>query len=263
MMRFATALGAAFVLAGLMAPLTAASGAAVTVSDTYYGGLNTYNNAPPASGDIIGSDTFDIQSAVFERIGPAGNVLRVIINTNYAGAPEAGASLGTGYGDLFITTGVNAWSPQGSGPYYDTDTYQAGDWAYAFEMPFNPGAGVTTGGGTLYNTLGGSIIQSNVGGVFTGSGFRNFQAVRYADDGILPVAGTGTWTVGLNKVVFDITDNHLLGDNFAFSWAMTCANDVIQGNVGLVPEPSSWALMILGFGAMGAAMRRRQVAASA
>jgi PEP-CTERM motif-containing protein len=37
----------------------------------------------------------------------------------------------------------------------------------------------------------------------------------------------------------------------------------IQGNVslsgGAVPEPSAWALMILGFGALGAAFRRRRV----
>ena len=102
-----------------------------------------------------------------------------------------------------------------------------------------------------------------MGGSFTGSNFRNFQAVRYADDGILAPAATGTWTVGVNKIIFDIADNHLLGDNFAFSWAMTCANDVIQGNVGLVPEPSSWALMIVGFGFAGASLRRRKVTASA
>ncbi|WP_293898386.1 PEPxxWA-CTERM sorting domain-containing protein [Phenylobacterium sp.] len=263
MVRILRALGAAVTLAGLMALPAVASAAAVTVLDTYYGGLNSYNDAPPVSGDVIGSATFDIQSAVFQRIGAGGNTLRVTINTNYAGAPEAGASLGTGYGDLFITPGVNAWTPQGSGPYYDTDTYQPGDWAYAFEMPFNPGAGNTTGAGTLYDTLGGAIVQSNVGGVFTGPYFRNFQAVRFTDGGAIAPVATGAWTVGANKVVFDINDNHLLGDNFAFSWAMTCANDVIQGNVGLVPEPASWALMLLGFAAVGAAVRRRRVTASA
>jgi hypothetical protein len=30
------------------------------------------------------------------------------------------------------------------------------------------------------------------------------------------------------KIVFDIIDNHLLGNDFALSWAMTYANDVIQ-----------------------------------
>jgi len=258
----AKVLGVAVVLAGLMALPTVASAAPVTVLDAYYGGSNTYNDHPPVSGDVIGSSTFEIQSAVFERVGVGGNTLRAIINTNYAGAPEAGASLGTGYGDLFITPGVNAWTPQGTGPDYHLDTYIAGDWAYAFTMPFNPGAGNTTGGGALYDTTGGAIVQSNVGGVFSGDHFRNKQAVRFTPGGPAPVA-LGTWTVGLNKVVFDIRDNHALGDNFAFSWAMTCANDVIQGNVALVPEPSSWALMIVGFGFAGASLRRRKVTAPA
>jgi hypothetical protein len=256
MMRIVKALGAAVTLAGLMALPTMASAAAVTVADTYFGGLNKYNDPS----DVIGSATFDIQSATFERIGAGGNILRVIINTNYAGAPEAGNSLGTGYGDLFLTPGP--WTPQGVGPEYHTDTYEAGDWAYAFEMPFNPGAGNTTGAGALYNTLDGSIAMSNYGGSTTGDNFRNNQAVRF-DHGVIAPAATGTWTVGVNQLVFDIQDNHLLGDKFSFSWAMTCANDVIQGNVAFVPEPSSWALMILGFGAVGAAMRRRRVALSA
>lgn len=33
--------------------------------------------------------------------------------------------------------------------------------------------------------------------------------------------------------------------------------DRVSYNLGAVPEPSTWALMILGFGAIGAAMRRR------
>ena len=32
----------------------------------------------------------------------------------------------------------------------------------------------------------------------------------------------------------------------------------LQGSIGLVPEPSTWAVFVLGFGVMGAAMRRRQ-----
>lgn len=261
MVRTVRALGAAMTLAGLLALPGVAAAVPVTVFDTYYGGLNGYNDNPPISGDVIGSSTFNIASAVFERIG-GGNTLRVIINTNFAFAPETGNSLGTGYGDLFITPGLNAWTPQGTGPAYNTDTYQAGDWTYAFTMPFNPGLGNTTGAGGLYATAGGSIVMSNYGGSFTGSNFRNNQAVRFTP-GITPAAATGSWTVSANKVTFDINDNGLLGDNLAFSWAMTCANDVIQGAVSMVPEPSSWALMIVGFGAAGAAVRRRRAAASA
>ena len=35
-------------------------------------------------------------------------------------------------------------------------------------------------------------------------------------------------------------------------------NAIVGGNAGAVPEPASWAMMILGVGAVGYAMRRRQ-----
>jgi hypothetical protein len=45
---------------------------------------------------------------------------------------------------------------------------------------------------------------------------------------------------------------------------MTCGNDVIQGQVSAVPEPSTWAMIILGFAGIGATTyRRRKTAALA
>jgi hypothetical protein len=40
-------------------------------------------------------------------------------------------------------------------------------------------------------------------------------------------------------------------DNFAETW-------VIRGAAGGVPEPGSWAMILLGFGAIGMAMRRNR-----
>lgn len=34
----------------------------------------------------------------------------------------------------------------------------------------------------------------------------------------------------------------------------------IRGNLSLVPEPASWAMMVIGFGLVGSAVRRRQLA---
>jgi hypothetical protein len=249
---FVRALSASVVACGLLA-LPVAASASVTIADNYFGGANYYNDP----GDVIGSSTFDTLSATFERLGSS---LRVTINTNFAGAPETGNSLGTGYGALFLTPGVNAWTPTGPGPGYHTDTYQAGDWAYAVTMPFNPGLGNFTGASGLYATNTGVIGMSNVGGNYSGSNFRNNQAVEFFP-GAGPVAAAN-WTVGAGKVTFDIHDNGLLGNDFAFSWAMTCANDVIQGQVA-VPEPATWALMILGFGSVGTALRRRKALAAA
>ncbi|MGI4875962.1 MAG: PEPxxWA-CTERM sorting domain-containing protein, partial [Janthinobacterium lividum] len=51
-------------------------------------------------------------------------------------------------------------------------------------------------------------------------------------------------------------------DNFAFDdFSIGSAAQVVP--VPGVPEPTSWALMIAGFGAVGAAARRRRVALTA
>jgi hypothetical protein len=59
-----------------------------------------------------------------------------------------------------------------------------------------------------------------------------------------------------------------LGNDFALSWAMTCANDVIQGQVDLpitthtdVPEPATWSMLLAGLLFAGVTRVRRRVPA--
>lgn len=58
--------------------------------------------------------------------------------------------------------------------------------------------------------------------------------------------------VGVTRLILDGTSDEegVIYDNFRF----TAASAPVQGGV---PEPSAWALMILGFGALGAALRRQ------
>ena len=61
---------------------------------------------------------------------------------------------------------------------------------------------------------------------------------------------------GLTQVILDgrADEEGLLYDNFQFDVAGG------GGGGGAVPEPASWAMMIAGFGLIGAAMRRRVMA---
>jgi hypothetical protein len=236
---------------------------AVTLIDNYYGGTNTYNNA-----DSIGGGIFNIASADITRIGTGGNTLRVVINTAFAGF--AGTDAGTGYGALFITPGAHAWQPTGAAP-YPTDTYRAGEWQYALTIPQIPTT--KSGSGGLYATGGGALNVATANGTIIGSNvyndpitypnagnngwyFRQDQAVQFTP-GSQPAIASDTWSIGPGTITFEVTDNHLLGDDFALAWAITCGNDVIQGQVTGVPEPSTWAMMILGFAGLGFMAYRR------
>lgn len=261
--------------------------APVTLNDTYWGGLNTYN---PTNGDSIGGGIFNIDHATIQRIN-GGNTLEVVITTAFAG--HAGTDAGTGYGALFINPGVNAWTPitnlsdptNGGAPHYGSDVYQPGDWKYAVTMPTfgnSNGSGQsagTTGSSGLYLTptnavlnqayaVDGKIVSSNVFGDPHNPNFffRQNQAVQY-DPGSAAAVRTASWTIGSGTITFDINDNHLLGDDFALSWAITCGNDVIQGQVDLpasagggpaAPEPATWAMMLLGFAGVGFMAYRRK-----
>lgn len=256
---FCVFLGLVFLQTAMPLPASA-----VTLIDNYLGGTNTYNNA-----DSIGNGIFNISSAQIQRIGPNGNTLQVVINTAFAGF--AGTDAGTGYGALFITPGANAWQPTGVAP-YPTDVYRPGEWQYVLTIPQTPstssgtGGLYATGGGALnISTPNGTIVSSNVFGVgitYPNSGnngwyFRQDQAVQFTPGSVAPIT-TDSWSVGPGTITFEVTDNHLLGNDFAIAWAITCGNDIIQGQVTGVPEPSTWAMMILGFAGIGLLAYRRR-----
>ena len=60
-----------------------------------------------------------------------------------------------------------------------------------------------------------------------------------------------------HTITYSIDDNkNVLGYDFAMSWAMTCANDIIQGEFN-VPVPGSLALLGIGLFGIGVARRHR------
>ena len=74
----------------------------------------------------------------------------------------------------------------------------------------------------------------------------------------------GTGAPGLGLVVEDAGQNALVIDPFYlahYADPTQCERDC--GPQGAVPEPSSWALMLLGFAGVGAAIRRRRKAVPA
>ena len=105
-----------------------------------------------------------------------------------------------------------------------------------------------TGGG---NDLGGTYVISDLGATTLGSGVGNPRAsgTYSALSGLSAFNGTsvsGAWTL-------TIADQVGLDAGNLRSWDLS-----LTGVSGAVPEPATWAMMLIGFGAIGVSMRRRR-----
>jgi hypothetical protein len=170
-----------------------------------------------------------------------------------------------------------------------------GSSVYAIGAPSGPNDGaVDYPSSTVaqdYTTTNGEVTMSNVGGNpisypipgAPGYWFREGQAVSYTPSDPSATAATGMWTVvntdsstdpateGSITYVIDNYSSLDLGSDIAISWAMTCANDVIQGTAdfllgppngsGAAPLPPSLPLFAAGLGLLGIATLRRRTRA--
>lgn len=107
-----------------------------------------------------------------------------------------------------------------------------------------------------FQALGGSgaVLQFGAGGRYRGLAINNIAANLVGGDNVRVVSTLTAFadpaSIDTLPIQLDLLD--LVGQplpDFAFAGAM-----------GGVPEPTSWALMILGFGVVGAAVRRRRPA---
>lgn len=137
-----------------------------------------------------------------------------------------------------------------------TQTFAA---VVANSLTFDTNSNAYYGSGYFHNHGGASqfTISAIINGVSTQ--IYSSGAVGNVD---FPLAGIGTIAFAAGSVTgISLTASPYVGQAFHdFQQSQTFSLNAVAG----VPEPSAWALMILGFGAVGASLRRRkQVAAFA
>lgn len=229
----------------------AATPIATTIINDVYWGSNDHGY-----GDVISSTS----SKEFFNI----DHLKVVFNSDhrinvtvYTGFnPNDSRALGTKYGDLFIST--TGWNPYvGSDPVnFKQDSYSTTgtNWAYVID---------TSEGGALY---GGAFSVYQSQDLLSSGTFRNGQVVQRRSGGMqldktAVLYGSEAYGGKTYNTLTYTFDADLLGiksgDELAFKWGMTCANDTIEGRAVVpVPTPASLPLLAAGIGA-GWVVRRR------
>lgn len=111
-----------------------------------------------------------------------------------------------------------------------------------------------SGNGTGSQTL---VITGLVGGSVVGSASYELANTSFA------IPGYANWTSfgsgGLAGIDVDELRFALVGGIEDFAQVYVAVDNIQLGVAGVIPEPDSWALLIAGFGFIGAAMRRRRI----
>lgn len=248
--------------ASLLLSLASFSVPAATIIDNYIG-ANTHD-----LGDVIGSERdFQINHLIADI---TGTILTVSIDTTFAGKGDNGLfsdfttdGNGIGYGDLFLSS---TWNPFGSAPYENDHAGNGTTWSHGFSLDNRYMNENDAGTGILYNlTSQNNHRDINMSGYFLDSGlYRNNQEVAVDRDslGVIALGNAGMWSITDDTVEFEIDlfgTGLLDGPELAMRWGFTCANDVIEGTIGVPPVPVPAAIWLFGTGLLGlvAIARRR------
>lgn len=132
-------------------------------------------------------------------------------------------------------------------------------------------SGATLASLAAFDAAGATQLIINVSGPFSASGGFNFSSLlgaenmlfNFYDGGLVKLAGNATLAgsvLATNSLVSLAGNSSVLGSVFAENFKGVGNASVVGArftglSVSAVPEPAAWALMILGFGAIGARLR--------
>jgi hypothetical protein len=194
-------------------------------SGAYWGGKLGPGYFTPM--DVLGDSRYDLNRM---EISFNGTVMTVKIIGDFKFLADHGGA----DGDLYLSS--KGWTAAGTG-HHETDTFsKAEGWDYVVSR-----SGVWKLGSSYIETSGGRIEQAYQDGY---DGSKIADVTRTLDDTSL-------------TFMFDST-NLGLGSTFGVHFTEACGNDIIEGEVPGVPEPSTALLLIGGLAGLGMMKMRKR-----
>jgi hypothetical protein len=238
-----------------------------TISGVAAGAALALIAAAPASAAVVFTSQLQYEDKVSGVVSPSFGTVTITQTT----ADELTISVTLASGDLFINSG-GPHDPFTFNTLHDDDV---GNFTLPVFSDGGHGSFAISGFGTMTDRI--DYSGSN-GGV--GHGNAGPLSFTISDSSGITFAGIGYQTNAAGKVTVQGSGEHLTSNSDGW-WFTADIYDAATGNtynVGAkdafgpcqgtacavvtpgVPEPATWGLMILGFGAAGAALRRRRAA---
>ncbi|MBL8554885.1 MAG: PEP-CTERM sorting domain-containing protein [Phenylobacterium sp.] len=225
----------ALLIATAVAVLSPAVASATVLTFDVAGGVSNFENVDQAYGDNVAAAA---NAAGSYGVGAEGYTPDVTVS--YGTPGEDPALWTTGYGDL---TNVLFNDADGDTTFTVRFTAASGYLVslYGFDMASFISGGQTIQGFTVRD-VGANTILFNQGSTFVTGATRN------------TIAFANALTAGDLELVINLTGLGGVSDDIGIDNVRFGQSQIQTG----VPEPATWAMMLLGFGGAGAMVRRRR-----
>jgi hypothetical protein len=153
-----------------------------------------------------------------------------------------------------VNSGLSAAGPGGAatGPlFYWGSAYSGGDAAWNGSAAFGAGeVAITPVAGRV------KLVSVDFGGWPNSAVDADWFVYNDDFSSLLASGSLVTDPAALTRVAINVTSTSTMRFQFSGTWELGLQNVVF----GAVPEPSSWAMLIVGFGMVGASVRRKRLA---